>query len=46
MYYTQAEKEKAQSKIAEIVQKSSDETVKRWVEEIDSNLVYVRSLDV
>ncbi|EJF60966.1 hypothetical protein BD309DRAFT_832166, partial [Dichomitus squalens] len=38
--YTQAEKEEALSKTAEIVRKYSDEMVKRWNEEIDTLLVY------
>ena len=40
--YTQVEKEEGLIKTAEIVRKYSEEMVKRWNEEIDTLLVYVR----
>lgn len=40
--YTQEQKTKAWSDAAEMVQMYSDEMVKRWKEEIDTYLVFVR----
>ncbi len=44
--YTQEQKTKAWSDAAEMVQTYSDETIKRWKEEIDTYLVFVRRLDI
>lgn len=40
--YTQDEKTEAWSDAAGMVQKYSDEMIKRWKEEIDTYLVFVR----
>lgn len=43
--YTPEQKTKAWSDAAGMVQTYSDEMVKRWKEEIDTYLVFVRSLN-
>lgn len=40
--YTEKEKSDAREEIAEIVKQYSDDMVKRWKEEMDTLLVYVR----
>ena len=42
-FYNDAEKEEAWTETAAAVKKYGDEMVKRWKEEIDTHLVFVRT---